>query len=150
MSRVCIEQAAQLPEPIDLEDLDFLLDRVLEDHDAVGTVTLILADDVTLGRLNREFKGASGATDVLSFDLADPVHPDGGDFGEIYISVDRAESQARETTRGLSDEISRLAIHGILHLLGYRHGEPGAGASMRRKEREYMARLQAGKTLKGV
>ena len=91
----------------------------------VGTLTLILADDVTLCRLNREFKGASGPTDVLSFDLADPIHPDGGDFGEIYISVDRAEAQARERSRGLSDEISWLAVHGTLHLLGYRHDEPG-------------------------
>lgn len=150
MTRVRIEQAAQFPEPFDLANLDFLLDRVLEDHDAVGTVTLILADNVTLCRLNREFKGASGPTDVLSFDLSDPIHPDGGDFGEIYISVDRAEAQARETSRGLSDEITCLAIHGTLHLLGYRHDEPGSSASMRRKEQEYMARLQAGKSLKGV
>ena len=150
MTRVCIEQEAQLPEPFDPANLDFLLDRVLEDHDAVGTVTLILADDVTLCRLNREFKGASGPTDVLSFDLADPIHPDGGDFGEIYISVDRAEAQARERSRGLSDEISWLAIHGTLHLLGYRHDEPGSSASMRRKEREYLARLQAGIPMKGA
>ena len=150
MSRVCIERAAQLPEPFDPANLVFLLDRVLDDHDAVGALTLILADDVTLRRLNREFKGASGPTDVLSFDLADPIHPDDGDFGEIYVSVDRAEAQARETSRSLSEEIYWLAIHGTLHLLGYRHEEPGASASMRRKEREYMARLQAGLPMKGA
>lgn len=149
MTRVRIEQEAPLPEAADPDDLVFLLDSVLEEHGADGTVTLVLADDTTLCRLNGQFKGASEPTDVLSFDLADPIHPDCDDMGEIYISVDRAELQAREGSRRLSDEIAWLAIHGILHLLGYRHDSPGSTASMRGREREYIARFQAGIHLKG-
>ena len=89
-------------------------------------------------------------TDVLSFDLADPVHPECDDLGEIYISVDRAQVQAREASRCLSDEIAWLAIHGTLHLLGYRHDSPRSSASMRRMEREYLARFRAGIHLKGA
>ena len=150
MTRVRIEQAAPLPEACDPMDLELLLDSVLEEHGADGTVTLVLADDATLRRLNGQFKGASEPTDVLSFDLTDPVHPDCDDLGEVYVSVDRAEVQAREGSRRLSEEIAWLAIHGILHLLGYRHDSPGASASMRGREREYIARLQAGIHLKGV
>jgi rRNA maturation RNase YbeY len=50
----------------------------------------------------------------------------------------------------VSDEIAWLAIHGTLHLLGYRHDSPGSSASMRCREREYMARFQAGIHLKGA
>ena len=150
MTRLRIEQVAPLPDACDPMDLEFLLDSVLKDHGADGSVTLVLADDATLQRLNGQFKGAFVPTDVLSFDLADPVHPDCDDLGEIYISVDRALSQARESSRCPSEELAWLAIHGILHLLGYKHDSPGSRASMRRKEREYLARLDAGIHMKGV
>jgi probable rRNA maturation factor len=150
MTRIRIEQAAPLPVTFDLTNLDLLLDSVLQDHRADGTVTLVLADDAALCRLNGEFKGAYVPTDVLSFDLADPVHPGSDDLGEIYVSLDRAEVQAREASRCVSDEIAWLAIHGTLHLLGYRHDSPGSSASMRCREREYMARFQAGIHLKGA
>ncbi len=149
MTRVCVEQEASLPEACDPMDLLVLLDCVLEEHGADGTVTLVLADDATLCRLNGQFKGAFEPTDVLSFDLTDPIHPDCNDLGEIYISVDRAELQAREGSRRLADEIAWLAVHGVLHLLGYRHDSPGSTASMRGREREYIARFQAGIHLKG-
>ena len=150
MTRVRIEQVAPLPDVFDPMGLGFLLESVLMDHDADGRITLVLADDAMLRRLNGQFKGAFVPTDVLSFDLADPVHPDCDDLGEIYISVDRAEFQAREGSRCLSEELAWLAVHGILHLLGYKHDSAGSRASMRRKEREYLARLGAGIQLKGV
>ena len=150
MTRIRIEQAAPIPAGLDPADLECLLDRVLEDHGADGTVTLVLADDATLRRLNGQFKGALVPTDVLSFDLADPVHPECDGLGEIYISLDRAGLQAREGSRRLSDEIAWLAVHGTLHLLGYRHDAPGAAAEMRGREREYIARFQAGTRLKGA
>lgn len=150
MTRVRIEQEAPLPEACDPTDLEFVLDSVLEDHGADGRVTLVLADDATLRRLNGQFKGAFVPTDVLSFDLADPVHPDCEDLGEVYISVDRAASQAREGSRCMSEELAWLAIHGTLHLLGYRHDCARSSATMRRKEREYLDRLQTGIHLKGV
>ena len=150
MTRIRIEQAAPLSETLDLTNLDVLLARVLEDHGADGFITLILSDDEALCRLNGEFKGTFVPTDVLSFDLADPVHPESDDLGDIYVSVDRAGVQAREASRCVSDEIAWLAIHGTLHLLGYRHDSPMARDSMRCREREYMARFREGIDLKGA
>ena len=150
MNRIRIEQATPLTVTSDLTNLDVLLDRVLEDHRAAGTLTLVLADDAALSRLNGEFKGKPVPTDVLSFDLADPVHPECDDLGEIYISVDRAEVQALEASRRLSDEIAWLAIHGTLHLLGYRHDSPRSSASMRCREREYLARFRECIHVKGA
>ncbi len=76
----------------------------------------MLADDSLLSRLNEQFKGHEGPTDVLSFPF------DEEDFlGEIYISLDRAKIQAAEYNATEDDEIKRLVVHGILHLLGYSH-----------------------------
>jgi probable rRNA maturation factor len=76
----------------------------------------VLADDKLLSTLNERFKGKRGPTDVLSFPF------DEEDFlGEIYISLDRAKTQALRYSETEDDEITRLVLHGLLHLLGYNH-----------------------------
>jgi probable rRNA maturation factor len=78
--------------------------------------TCLLAGDRTLQRLNREYLGHDHATDVLSFPST------GGNFlGDLAISIDRAEAQAREFNHALLDELRILRLHGVLHLLGYDH-----------------------------
>lgn len=77
---------------------------------------MVLADDSLLASLNERFKGRKGPTDVLSFPF------DEEDFlGEIYISLDRAKSQAARYNATENEEIKRLVVHGLLHLLGYNH-----------------------------
>src|SRR5947209_20599476 len=78
-----------------------------------GTFTCILAGDRTLRRLNREYLGHDYATDVLSFPSGEKPF-----LGDIAISVDRAQAQAREFKHTLLDEIRILLLHGTLHLLG--------------------------------
>lgn len=82
-----------------------------------GEVTLVLAGDDTLRRLNREYRRRDRPTDVLSFTGA------GGreGLGDIVISVKTAERNARGEGRRLAQELEILALHGFLHLLGYDH-----------------------------
>ncbi|SRR5713101_733032 len=82
-----------------------------------GEVTLVLAGDATLRRLNREYRRRDRPTDVLSFTGS------GGreGLGDIVISVKTAERNARGEGRRLAQELDILALHGFLHLLGYDH-----------------------------
>jgi probable rRNA maturation factor len=92
--------------------------RLLCDRVALGrSVVCLIAGDGTLQRLNLQFLGHDYATDVLSF-------PSGGEIGalgDLAISVERAEAQARELGHGRVDEIRVLMLHGVLHLMGLDH-----------------------------
>jgi probable rRNA maturation factor len=84
---------------------------------ARGEVSLVLAGDRLLHRLNRDYRKKDRPTDVLSFP------GDGGEagLGDIVISVERAERNARGLGRTLGQELDVLALHGFLHVLGYDH-----------------------------
>ncbi len=82
-----------------------------------GEVSLVLAGDRLLHRLNRDYRGKDRPTDVLSFP------GDGGEagLGDVVISVETAERNARGLGRTLGQELDVLALHGFLHVLGYDH-----------------------------
>lgn len=84
--------------------------------------------------LNREYRGKDYATDVLSFPYEGEIE-DGVPFlGEIVIAPSVAERQARRWRTSMDDEIRKLLLHGILHLLGYDH-ETDGGEMIRLQER---------------
>jgi len=102
-------------------------------------LSILFVGDKIMARLNAEYRDVHKTTDVLSFEAAFPAA--GGEaqhvLGDVVISVPRAESQAKEYNVGLYEEIHRLLIHGILHLLGYDHKRSVYYASqMKKKERE--------------
>ena len=97
------------------------LRRVVQGAAAVlrvkGEMTVVLAGDGLLRRLNRDYRGKDRPTDVLSF-------PGGGGeagLGDVVISVPTAERNARGLGRTLPQELDVLALHGLLHVLGYDH-----------------------------
>ena len=104
-------------------------------------VELSFVADAEMTRLNFDHMGERSPTDVLSFPLADPGDLEDRDrplfLGEIYISVDTARAQARAARRPYRREVAYLAIHGLLHLLGYDH----AGAAARRRMTAVESRL---------
>ena len=90
------------------------------------TLNIILVDDAYIKKLNRQFLGRNRPTDVLAFprEVAhsrSPIAISNGVWAEIYISLDRAQEQAKELKITTSKEIGNLIKHGILHLLGYSH-----------------------------
>jgi probable rRNA maturation factor len=82
-----------------------------------GEVHLLLADDRTLQRLNRTFRGKNKATDVLSF----PAAPESEVAGDLAISLETAARQAARFGHTLRDEVRILLLHGTLHLAGFDH-----------------------------
>ena len=99
---------------------------------ARGTVSIALVGDATVRTLNRTFRGIDRATDVLSFPC-DATSDRGRFFGDIIIARGLARRQARRAGHSELTELRVLALHGLLHLLGYDH-EQDRGA-MRRLER---------------
>ena len=91
-----------------------------------------------------EYRGVQGPTDVLSFSLleGEAAEHRGGLLGDVVIGVETAARQARERHRGLDREVVRLLIHGVLHLVGHDHEEPGQASAMRAEERRVWSRLR--------
>lgn len=98
-----------------------------------ASVSLSLVGDEQIGRLNQEYLGHPGPTDVISFALHPPGHPP---VGDVYIGAEQALRQAAELHVDLAEELLRLVVHGTLHVLGYDHPQQDREASemVRRQE----------------
>jgi len=83
---------------------------------AKGTVTVALVSDSRVRALNREYRRKDESTDVLSFPSDEP-----GYLGDIVVALGVATRQARGLGLPLATELRVLALHGLLHLLGYDH-----------------------------
>ena len=101
-------------------------------------VTLRLATDAEVRRLNRRFLGKDRSTDVLSFPSSGGLEPGSRYLGDLAVSVPQARRQARRAGWRLDEEMSLLVTHGFLHLLGYDH-EADDG-TMRRLEERLLSR----------
>ena len=93
-------------------------------------LSVLFTGDSGIKELNRQYLGKNRPTDVLSFPMDDPSI-----IGDIVISVDRAREQSKEFGVSLNEELARLLVHGLLHLLGYDHVKGGSQAK-RMRERE--------------
>lgn len=87
-------------------------------------ISVTYTDSGNIHRLNKEYRGIDRPTDVLSFPQLD-VLPEQSDttvaLGDIVISTEQAKKQAEEYGHSLKREVSFLAVHSVLHLLGYDH-----------------------------
>ncbi len=94
-------------------------------------LTVVITDEKTLHQLNKTYLGEDRPTDVLAF-ASGEYDPEEAllYLGDVVISYPRAAAQARAAGHETFDEIRLLVIHGVLHLLGYDHGDPEAKAAM--------------------
>lgn len=127
------------------ENLNRMVSELLAEYNLEsGETAVIIAGDDYLHDLNRRFRDRDISTDVLSFSYydsendLDQEHEKEFAFGDIYISIDRAREQAEEAGHSPEKEILLLAIHGMLHLLGFDHEGEGDAALMRKKEQELL------------
>ena len=93
-------------------------------------LSVLLTDDLEIQRLNRQHRQMDKPTDVLSFAMDESVPDPAGILGDVVISLDTAERQARSRRRPLIEEVRFLLAHGVLHLVGYDHAEPGEKRQM--------------------
>ncbi len=98
-------------------------------------ISVVLVDDSEIRKLNRKYRGLNETTDVLSFPLDDEL------LGDIVISTETAQRQAREYGHSLKRELCFLLTHGLLHILGYDHQSPGDKQQMRQKEERILSKF---------
>lgn len=115
----------------------------LHNLDDMTEVDITIVDDEEIHQLNRDYRNVDRPTDVLSFalDEDDEDEPELLEgqlhlLGDIIISAETATRQAEEFGHGLEREIVYLAVHGLLHLLGYDHMVEEDKVIMRAKEEE--------------
>lgn len=124
---------AALASGVDLDGLKATLQagaRLLELPKESMTVVTLTGDE-HLREYNRRYRGLDEPTDVLAFAAQEKPSdqrfqaPPGTEhwLGDIVISLPRARRQAREAGHPVNDEVRLLAVHGLLHLLGYDHAE---------------------------
>ena len=106
-----------------------------------GRVNLVFTTDRRIRSLNKQFRHFDRPTDVLSFGLDDLADPE-DTFGEIYVSVPTAKRQASQYRTTLTDELLRLACHGMLHLFGYDHVKATEAKEMEAREEHFLKRLR--------
>lgn len=122
----------------DYEYLNEVIDYAIKKLDIKNSIfDIIFIDDTEMHKLNKEYRGIDRTTDVLSFALNDNKHIDTfiNSLGDIFISIPKMKSQAVEYGHSEKRELSFLALHGLLHLLGYDH-------TLGKKEEEEMFGLQ--------
>ena len=112
---------------IDRDTLKRVGEHVLRDKGKSDwTVSVTFVDDRYIQRLNKEYLERDYPTDVLAFPI-DELDSQNGDFekilGDVYISLDRAKVQSAAYRVPFEEEVGRLLLHGLFHLLGYSHEE---------------------------
>lgn len=118
--------------------LNEVLDYAIKKLNILNSVfDIIFIDDEEMHELNKKYRGIDRTTDVLSFALNDNKHIETEitSLGDIFISIPKMKSQATEYGHSEKRELSFLALHGLLHLLGYDH-------TLGKKEEEEMFGLQ--------
>jgi len=110
--------------PVDASQFQSQIGQVLEKlEETQCELSLLLTDDAEIRQLNKTYRNLDQATDVLSFPQDEDAVNESGDtlLGDVVISVETAARQAEEHYLSFNEELILLAIHGILHLLGYDH-----------------------------
>lgn len=122
--------------------------------DAAGArsgVTIVLTDNETVARLNRQFRGIDAPTDVLSFpaDIPPIALPtgEGRYWGDLVIAFPYAAAQASREGHDLMDSLCLLVVHGTLHLLGFDHDTPERRAEMWASQEHVLRALGISTTL---
>ncbi len=139
--------------------LPFLKKAICKTLDAEGVevpceINVLLTDDEGIQEINWDMRKVDAPTDVLSFpmfDLAPGDKPSEADadpatglvpLGDMCISLERAKAQAEEYGHSVERELAYLAVHSVLHLLGYDHLDEGPmKAQMRAREEAILAEL---------
>ncbi|HEX5475058.1 MAG TPA: rRNA maturation RNase YbeY [Vicinamibacterales bacterium] len=107
---------------------------------ARGDLAIALVSDPRMRALNRQYRGIDSATDVLSFSPEGAAPPGVRLLGDLVIATGVARRQARLAGHAYGAELRVLALHGLLHLLGYDHDAPAGRRRMARLERRLLAR----------
>ena len=126
--------------PIDRDMLKQVLESAVRQlGTAVDSLSVALVDDARISRLNRQLLQCCEPTDVIAFEAEQDAE---GSSGEIIISVQTAQRQAQQYGHSLVAELCLLAIHGLLHVLGYEDQTEAGRAEMERLQESLMNEVE--------
>jgi len=111
-------------------------EAALREAGASGAVTVLLADDAAVRRLNSDHRAKAKPTNVLSFPGGMPGH-----LGDIALALGVVRREARDAGRRAGDHLAHLVVHGTLHLTGHDHLLAGEAQRMEQAEARVMRRL---------
>ena len=140
MNRVLF-RAEELPMPLYRKEAEGFIKRVLETLGHKNwEVSVLFCNNRYIKSLNAQYRNKDEATDVLSFPLGETIK---GRYlaGDIVVSLDALEENARFFKVSADEELRRLLVHGILHLAGYDHATNKTGEPMLKTQEEILARL---------
>jgi probable rRNA maturation factor len=118
---------------------------VLGCHDV--QLSVLITDDMEIAALNKQYLGRTGPTNVIAFPMREGEFSDIAPelLGDVVISIETTEKEARESGMELETRFGELLIHGILHLLGYDHEHDEQQArEMEEKSRDLLFLIQKG------
>ena len=116
----------------------WIIQAIENEKHKLGILNFIFTSDDILLELNQHYLGHDTLTDIITFDMSDMKNRLEGD---IYISLDRAKENSKIYKETIEREVSRLIIHGVLHLAGYMDKTRAQQADMRAKEDYYLTLL---------
>ena len=99
-------------------------------------VSIVLVDDKEIKKINHEYRNINKPTNVLSFELGDDEL-----LGDIYISLDTVEKQAKQENISVEHHTAHMVVHGVLHLLGYDHINDDEAVVMENKETKILEKM---------
>ena len=108
---------------------------ILSEHHKLNNLTFIFCSDEYLLNINRQYLDHNTYTDIITFDNSEKP---GSLTGDIFISVERVQENAGRFHVSQDDELHRVMIHGVLHLLGYKDKNKQSKSMMTSKEDEYL------------
>lgn len=128
------------------EDIDYQVDRpellaqwlttcIEKEKKLKGAINFIFCSDEYLLKINQDYLNHDYFTDVITFDYTEEKVIS----GDIFISIDRVNENAKENGVSFENELHRVIIHGVLHLMGYKDSSPAEKEEIRAKEDFYLA-----------
>ncbi len=108
-------------------------------------VSVLLTDDSRITELNLEYRGIDAPTDVLAFAMREGEDSEMMSLtmlGDVVISLETAERQAKNENHSLVKEVTFLTVHGVLHLLGYDHQTEKEATVMFEKQADILQHLK--------
>ncbi|NLM51531.1 MAG: rRNA maturation RNase YbeY [Firmicutes bacterium] len=141
MPVVMNEEARSHIPPQIIQKIEAITSKALESHHlpAQAEVSLTFCNNEQIRALNQAWRQVDEPTDVLSFPLwEEKINGQMPLLGDIIISLERAQEQAREYGHSVEREILYLYTHGLLHLLGYDHLNAQEQKKMRKCEEELL------------
>ena len=119
--------------------LENWIKRIIKEHDFnLGSVTIIFCSDQYILKTNKEFLNHDYYTDIITFDYCENRNIS----GDLLISLETVRSNSEKFNTDFSDELNRVIIHGILHLIGFDDSTPELKANIRKEEDKALEILQ--------